>query len=69
MNMKDVKSMGTGELRLALAERIEAAEIDGEATIIRNAKRGRPRAALIPYKWLEELYELRAKASATSKDA
>ncbi len=54
--------MGIGELRIALGKRIEAAYFREEPTIIRNAKKGEPRAALVPYAWLEELLALREAA-------
>lgn len=60
--MEDISQMGIGELRRELSDRIEKAFHDNEPTIIRNAKRDRPEAALIPYGWLEELYALREAA-------
>ncbi len=60
--MEEPINMGIGELRLALGGRIDAAYFKGEPTIIRNAKKGEPRAALIPYAWLEELQAYRDAA-------
>jgi hypothetical protein len=53
------KVMGIGDFRKALSERVEAAAFAKEPTIIEHGKRGVPRAALIPFDWLQELYELR----------
>jgi len=61
MHMKDVETMGIIDLRRNLGRRIDAAFFHKEPTIIKNEKKNEPRAALIPYEWLEELYERRAK--------
>jgi hypothetical protein len=60
--MEGITEMGIRDLRKALTERIEAALHRNEPTIIRNMKRGRPQAALVPYGWLEELYAYRKAA-------
>lgn len=62
-DMEDI-TMSIVDLRKDLSGRIEAAHFRNEPTIIRNAKRGEPRAALIPYAWLQELYDLRAARDA-----
>ncbi|WP_328344859.1 hypothetical protein [Micromonospora sp. NBC_00421] len=59
--MKGVEIMGIMQLRKALGQRIDAAFFHGEPTIIKNEKKDEPRAALVPYGWLMELYERRAK--------
>ncbi len=69
MNMEGIKNMGLGELRAELSDRVDAAHFHGEPTIIRNAKKDTPRAALIPYSWLEELYALRAEKAAAGGNA
>lgn len=60
-DMKDVKTMGIMQLRKSLGQRIDAAFFHGEPTVIKNEKKNEPRAALIPYDWLVELYERRAR--------
>lgn len=64
--LKDMESitMTIVELRKALGIRIEAAFFRKEVTVIRHGKRDEPRAALIPYDWLQELQELRAARDA-----
>jgi hypothetical protein len=62
--MEDTKDMSIGDLRRNLADRLDAAFFRGEATVIRNARRSRPTAALVPYPWLEELYDLREEVVA-----
>ncbi len=59
--MKGVETMGIMQLRKALGQRIDAAFFLKEPTIIKNEKKDEPRAALIPYDWLIELYERRAQ--------
>ncbi|MEV2239483.1 hypothetical protein [Micromonospora sp. NPDC049891] len=59
--MKGVEVMGIMQLRKALGQRIDAAFFHGEPTVIKNEKKDEPRAALIPYDWLVELYERRKR--------
>lgn len=66
--MKGVETMGIMQLRKALGQRIDAAFFHGEPTIIKNEKKDEPRAALIPYSWLDELYELRERYKQESTD-
>lgn len=61
MDMEGIKQMGISDLRRDLGERIDAAYFHGEPTIINHAKKAEPRAALVPFAWLEELYARRAK--------
>lgn len=53
--------MSIGDLRRTLSDRLDAAFFRSEPTVIRNARRDRPTAALIPHPWLEELYAYREK--------
>jgi antitoxin (DNA-binding transcriptional repressor) of toxin-antitoxin stability system len=66
--MRGIKDMGIGDLRRELSDRLDAAYHRGEATIIRNVRRDRPTAALVPYPWLEELEKYRAKYGPISED-
>lgn len=59
--MEDVEMMGIMELRGHLGERIEAAYFRNEPTVVKHEKRNQPRAALVPYEWLVELYERRKR--------
>jgi len=49
--MDGTPEMGIREFRRDLAERVEAAYFNGAPTTI--TKNGQPRAALIPYAWLD----------------
>lgn len=60
-NMEAVTVMGIMELRSRLGERIEAAFFHNEPTVVKHEKRNQPRAALVPYEWLIELQERRAR--------
>lgn len=64
MDVEDVETMGIIALRKRLGERIDAAFFHKEPTVIKNEKKNEPRAALIPYDWLVELYERRASDAA-----
>jgi hypothetical protein len=68
MDMEGIKHMGIADLRRDLGERIDAAYFHGEPTVIRHAKKDEPRAALVPYAWLQELYALRAERSSAGQD-
>jgi antitoxin (DNA-binding transcriptional repressor) of toxin-antitoxin stability system len=59
--MEGITEMGIRELRQQLSDRLDAAYHRGEATVIRNVRRDRPTAALVPYPWVEELETYRAK--------
>jgi hypothetical protein len=59
--MRGTREMSIGDLRRMLSDRLDAAYHRNEATVIRNARRDRPTAALIPHPWLEELERYRAK--------
>jgi hypothetical protein len=60
--MEGITEMGIGDLRRELSDRLDRAFHHNEPTIIRNIKKSRPQAALIPYDWLEELYAYRKAA-------
>jgi hypothetical protein len=59
--MRGISEMSIGELRRHLSDRLDAAFHRGEATVIRNVRRDRPTAALVPYGWLAELEAYREK--------
>jgi len=52
--MKGIREMSIGDLRRMLSDRLDAAFYRNESTVIRNARRDRPTAALVPYPWLAE---------------
>ncbi len=45
--------MGIVELRPVLGDRVDAAFYQGEPTVI--TKNDKPRAAIVPYEWLERM--------------
>lgn len=60
--------MNIADLRRELGDRIEAAFFRDEPTIIRHGRRQEPRAALVPAKWLDELYRLREQVKKPPAD-
>lgn len=60
--------MSIGDLRRELSDRLDAAYHRNEPTIIRNVRRDRPTAALVPYPWLEELEAYREKFGPLTDD-
>lgn len=65
--MEDIKHMGIGELRKELSERLDRAFHHDEPTVIKNLKKDRAQAAIIPFGWLEELYAYREAAQKAGK--
>lgn len=51
--MKGIKDMGIVELRPVLGDRVDAAYYAQEMTAI--TKKGRRRAAIVPYEWAEQM--------------
>lgn len=57
-------TLGTGALRTQLGARVEAAHYLDQPTVITS--HGRPRAAIVPYAWLQEMITLRPTEDETS---
>lgn len=59
--MKGISDMSIGDFRRKLSDRLDAAFYNNEATVIRNIRRDRRAAALVPAPWVDELDVLRTE--------
>lgn len=62
VDMEGTPTMGIREIRADFGARVDAAFFLNEATIV--TKNDKPRAAVIPYAWYEELLRLREQVAA-----
>jgi len=58
--------MGIVDLRPVLGERVDAAYYAQELTVI--TKKGKKRAAIVPYEWVEKLIAEHGTRTATADD-